>query len=216
MSFCWFSAQICFVLTSSLNHAKVLYCAYIMSKPVLSHMQTTTGADQPTHPCTLISTFVHCLDSIIPTPATLKNFIKTPASFCSWAGQFESYLAGFFLDGTCMIFCLSFDIALFPDIIHSGESLSVKKDTRMPVQGKELLRKVTSVFWGLWFFKSACAATQQSQRFGSLSEASSSSLYCVSEQRRLWRECAGLSEPLLVAYVISTLFTWAVSYHISL
>ena len=36
-------------------------------------------------------------------------------------------------------------------------------------------------------------------------------LYIVCEQRRLWQDCgcAGSPEPLLVAYVISTLFTWA-------
>ena len=34
-----------------------------------------------------------------------------------------------------------------------------------------------------------CAATQKSQRYGSSSKASTSSLYCVSEQQRLWRDC---------------------------
>ena len=48
------------------------------------------GADQPAHPCSLISTFVaHCLDSIISF--YIRNF-KPLASFCGWTGQFESYL----------------------------------------------------------------------------------------------------------------------------
>ena len=49
-------------------------------------------ADQPAHPCSLISTFiVHCLDSIIPILSKFK--ISRLASFWSRAGQFESYLA---------------------------------------------------------------------------------------------------------------------------
>ena len=43
-----------------------------------------------------------------------------------------------------------------------------------------------------------------------LSKASSSSLYCVRKQRRLWLDCgcAGMPDPLLWAYVISSLFSW--------
>ena len=51
------------------------------------------GADQPVHPCSLISTFViPCLDSIIPMYTCYSQTVKTLASFCSTAGWFESYL----------------------------------------------------------------------------------------------------------------------------
>ena len=43
---------------------------------------------------------------------------------------------------------------------------------------------------GLRSFKHVCAAIQWGQISSFLSEASSSSLYYVSEQRRLWRNCA--------------------------
>ena len=43
---------------------------------------------------------------------------------------------------------------------------------------------------GMKSFKCACPATQNVQGCGSLSEASSKSLYCVSKQRSLWRDYA--------------------------
>ena len=50
------------------------------------------GADQPAHPCSLISTFVvHCLDSIIPLVSISENFKPSP-SFCGCAGRFECTL----------------------------------------------------------------------------------------------------------------------------
>ena len=54
---------------------------------------TNKGADQSVHPHSLISTFVvHCLDTrSIKSSFYTCNFM-TLASFCSWAGQFESYL----------------------------------------------------------------------------------------------------------------------------
>ena len=49
------------------------------------------GTNQPAHPRSLISILVvRCLDSIIPILA--KSKISRLASFCSWAGRFESYL----------------------------------------------------------------------------------------------------------------------------
>ena len=42
----------------------------------------------------------------------------------------------------------------------------------------------------------------------SLSEVSSSFLYCMSERRRLWRDCAGLPEILLFAHVIISSFNF--------
>ena len=50
----------------------------------------------------------------------------------------------------------------------------------------------------------ACAAIQRGQISGFLSKASSTSLYCVSEQQSLW---TGSHLPLLFAYVISAIFT---------
>ena len=47
------------------------------------------GTDQPVHPCSLISTFVRCLDSIIPILSEPK-IPNTLASFCCWAARFES------------------------------------------------------------------------------------------------------------------------------
>ena len=45
-------------------------------------------ADQPAHPCSLISAFiVRCLDSLIPILA-ISGF-KSLASFCSWTDRFE-------------------------------------------------------------------------------------------------------------------------------
>ena len=50
------------------------------------------GADQPAHPHSLISTFVvHCLDIYDMYTYSIQSF-KILASFCSWAGWFESYL----------------------------------------------------------------------------------------------------------------------------
>ena len=48
-------------------------------------------------------------------------------------------------------------------------------------QMSQLTRKETLVSCGLCSFKRAYAAIQCGQIFGSLSEASSTSLYCVSE-----------------------------------
>ena len=61
-----------------------LFCIWFFVKETLNsltifeprHEKTyanNKGADQPAHPCSLISTFVlHCLDSIIPTLAKSK------------------------------------------------------------------------------------------------------------------------------------------------
>ena len=50
------------------------------------------GADQPAHVRSLISAFVVCcLDSIIPL-VSISEIFKPLGSFCSCAGQFESYL----------------------------------------------------------------------------------------------------------------------------
>ena len=47
-----------------------------------------------------------------------------------------------------------------------------------------LMTKGTLALYGQRSFK--LATTQKGQRFGSLSEPSSNSMYCVSEQRKLW------------------------------
>ena len=46
-------------------------------------------ADQPAHPCSLLSTFVvRCLDSTV----CILAITKVSRFFCSWTGWFESYL----------------------------------------------------------------------------------------------------------------------------
>ena len=53
------------------------------------------GADQPAHPRSLISAFVvRCLDSVMSLVSVTKMSSRVLASFCSWAGQFESDLVG--------------------------------------------------------------------------------------------------------------------------
>ena len=47
------------------------------------------------------------------------------------------------------------------------------------------------------------------QRCGSLFATSSSSLYYVSKQQGLWRDCAGSPEPSLFVFVVSTVYTLA-------
>ena len=65
------------------DHAKMCLMPYANNK----------GADQPAHPRSLISTFVvRCLDSMIYFYTCYIRKFKILASFCSWAGWFESYL----------------------------------------------------------------------------------------------------------------------------
>ena len=121
-----------------------------------------------------------------------------------------------------------------------------------PAHGKGILQ-----FYGLWFFKCACAIPYLGYRHAFLPAASSRSLLHVNKQQKLWQDCtyaslwffryacaipcfgyrhavfacsflkisttylhttkalarlclcAGSSEPLLMAYVISTLFSCA-------
>ena len=75
-----------------------------------------------------------------------------------------------------------------------------------------LMRKRTLVSCSSRSFKHACATSEKVQKCYFLPDCSSTSLYCGSEQRRLWRDCADAQarlSPSLVAYVISTFFTWA-------
>ena len=58
-------------------------------KTCLMSYGNTKGADQPAHLRSLISTIVvRCLESMI----CILAISKVPASFCSWAGWFESFL----------------------------------------------------------------------------------------------------------------------------
>ena len=68
------------------------------------------------------------------------------------------------------------------------------------------------------FFKRACAAIQWGKMSDFWLDSSSTSILHVCKQQRLWRvcECAGSPEPSLIAYVISTIITWAGSYFLSL
>ena len=70
------------------------------------------------------------------------------------------------------------------------------------------MRKWPLAYCYLWAFKYVCAATNNDQRCGSLSEGSFNSLYCVSEQQRLWPmyPYADLAESLLVPFVIKMPF----------
>ena len=56
-------------------------------------------------------------------------------------------------------------------------------------QMSHLMRKWTLVSSSLRSFKCACKAPEKGQKYDSLPECCSPSLYCVSEQRRLWRDC---------------------------
>ena len=65
------------------QHAKTCLMSYANNK----------GADQPAHLRSLISTFfVRCLDSMICIHTCYMQSLRILASFCSWAGWFESYL----------------------------------------------------------------------------------------------------------------------------
>ena len=56
------------------------------------------------------------------------------------------------------------------------------------------------------FFKHSCTAIQLSDFW---SDPSSTSIPHECEQPRLWQDCAGWPETSLVAYVVSTIITWA-------
>ena len=73
--------------------------------------------------------------------------------------------------------------------------------TRAPAARRmsRLMRKWTLASNGLTSFTSPFAVTQKGQRCGSLSEASFSSIYYVSKQRTLWRECADAMTRLSLA-----------------
>ena len=63
------------------------------------------------------------------------------------------------------------------------------------------------------FFKHACAAIHCGYTSDFWSDPSSTSILYVSEQRRLWQNCAAVSpEPSLFAYAISTIISWAGSF----
>ena len=65
-------------------------------KTYLTVCANNNGADQPVHPCSLISAFVACcLDSIIHILAKVCIKFKTLACLCSWTDQLESYLDRF-------------------------------------------------------------------------------------------------------------------------
>ena len=78
-------------------------------------------------------------------------------------------------------------------LIHYN--LPCKRNNKWPVNETNqscLMRKGTLATCGSRSFKWSCTATKKGQRCGYLSEAFSSSLYCVSEQQRLWRDCEGV------------------------
>ena len=68
----------------------VLIFSQYSEKTCLSGFENNKSADQPVHPCRLISTFVICfLESIISRLAMSEISI-----FCNWAGRFESHFGG--------------------------------------------------------------------------------------------------------------------------
>ena len=89
----WYDIDISLIMKNS-NHGS----RYSIIEP---HHQKTKfmpytnkkGADLPVHPHSLIGAFVvRCIESIIllVSGCYIQNF-KTLASFCSWAGRFETY-----------------------------------------------------------------------------------------------------------------------------
>ena len=69
-------------------------------------------------------------------------------------------------------------------------------------------------------FKGACAAIHWGYTSDFRSNPSSTAILYVCEQRRLWRDCADAQsirtvshEPLLFAYAISTIISWAGLFH---
>ena len=76
-------------------------------------------------------------------------------------------------------------------LTYCSLTLNCQSDLQtLKVRLGHLMRKGTLALCGLCSFKRACAAIQWGQISSSLSEAFSTSLYCVSKQRRLWQDCA--------------------------
>ena len=79
-------------------------------------------------------------------------------------------------------------VSLYIDLFRSIDQL-LSLDADRTVMSR-LMRKGILASYGLRSFKRVCPATQKGQMCSSLPEHSSSPLYCASEQRRLWRDCA--------------------------
>ena len=73
--------------------------------------------------------------------------------------------------------------------IHAPDLLITALQVRVQNFMSHLVRKWTLVSCGLCSFKHACAAIQKGLAWGYSSEGSLASLYCVSEQLRLWQDC---------------------------
>ena len=98
-----------------------------MRKPVFNPYANNKDADQSAHLRSLISVFVvHCLDQYNTCCCYTQNF-KTLASYCSWAGLFESYLVAnsrrqvFAWRGSNMKI---FDVSYFPLLILPVSNVS--------------------------------------------------------------------------------------------
>ena len=79
------------------------------------------GADQPTHPRSLIITFVfRCLDSIIPL-VSISEF-----QACGWASRFESYLVANPKD---RFSCDEAHMSLFPSIWGGLQKMQIEWQT---------------------------------------------------------------------------------------
>ena len=72
-----------------------VHMSHIITKPAFCHMRTIKGADQPAHPCSLISAFVvRCLDSIIP-PVSLSKISSLYLAFLAVQASLQSLKTGF-------------------------------------------------------------------------------------------------------------------------
>ena len=151
-----------------------------MRKPVLCHMWTTKAQISLPYSRSLISTFVvRSLGNIIPVLAT-SEITKTLACFCSWAGQFESYLipkTGLFVTRLICIIIIRksalgrtrvLDSNLIAAVIWAMSVLAICKQQRR---------------------RSACASAQSDQRLCCslhFEEICCSLCYLTSHDRRLW------------------------------
>ena len=86
------------------------------------------SADQPAHLCSLISAFVRYLDSIISKVSMCTK--PSLASFCSWAGQFESFLIANSMTGFLVIWLILYNCTLLQED-HDGEQYKVDTLTRI-------------------------------------------------------------------------------------
>ena len=193
----------------------------VMRKRVLCHMRTT-------HPRSLISTFVvRCLHSVICILAISRQSFTILASFCGWASWFESYLVenprrhvlawcgsnngnqNSWSQFGCVIKMHCSRDSAEPQRSKRGFHRTDKQtEPCRKIMAHFVLRKLilqtrmsshpAAIQWGLdvWFLVGPFVYFHTS---------------CVRTEKALarLRGCAGSPEPSLVAFVISTIISWA-------